>query len=120
MKLANQFGNKVRTLRLLNGWSQENMASHLKMSVSGYSKIERGESDFKISRIESIADLFKINPSELINSDDNSYFTNTINGGTNSVMRDNKETLHLNNFKEIEEIKKQLDFLQKELIKLKQ
>jgi hypothetical protein len=29
-------------------------------------------------------------------------------------------TLHLNNFKEIEEIKKQLDFLQKELIKLKQ
>lgn len=43
---------KIRFLRESKDWSQEAMAGKLNMSVSGYSKIERGETKIAIPKLK--------------------------------------------------------------------
>ena len=56
---------KIRFLRQLKGWSQEDMAGRLNMSPNGYGSIERGETDVNLSRLEQIALIFEVRLSEL-------------------------------------------------------
>lgn len=58
---------KIGFMRQLKGWSQEEMAEQLQMSASGYAKIERGETDIHISRLEQIASTFKVDLVDLLN-----------------------------------------------------
>lgn len=60
--------DKIRTLREIKNWSQEEMANRLAMSKSGYAKLERGESKLHINRLEQIAKIFNIDVMELINT----------------------------------------------------
>lgn len=62
---------KISFLRGLKGWSQEDMAEKMEMSLNGYAKIERGETDVQISRLKKIAGLFGIELTELFNFDGN-------------------------------------------------
>ena len=79
--LSKKLGNKIRMFRLVKEFTQENMAEALTMSVSGYSKIERGETDITLSRIEEIAHVFGVSSADLLTES-----TNVIhNIGTNSV-----------------------------------
>lgn len=57
---------KIRYLRKEHELSQKDMAEKLQMSVNGYSKIERGETDLNIQRLKQIADIFGVSPRELI------------------------------------------------------
>ena len=57
---------KIGFMRQLKGWSQEEMAENLQMSVSGYAKIERGETDVQISRLEQIAKSFNVDLMDLL------------------------------------------------------
>lgn len=52
------------------------MAEKLGMSVTGYAKLERGESQIRIERLIQIAQIFDVEPSELfnLNSDGVSLF----------------------------------------------
>ncbi len=85
---------KIRLIRQHKGWSQEQMATYLGMSLNGYSNIERGETDIGLARLEQIASLLGVGMSQLfeLNEDGNSnnfYFfgansTNSTNStGTN-------------------------------------
>lgn len=58
---------KIQFIRTLKGWSQEDMAEKLAMSVNGYAKIERGETDIPLSRLEQIAQVLGIELQELFN-----------------------------------------------------
>ncbi|MDO4433264.1 MAG: helix-turn-helix transcriptional regulator [Alysiella sp.] len=60
---------KIRTMRELNQFTQEEMAEKLAMSASGYAKIERGENSPNIERLQQIANIFKIDVSDLIKND---------------------------------------------------
>lgn len=62
--------NKIRALRELNNWSQEDMAEWLNMSKSSYSRLERDESKLDLVKLEKLARIFKIDIGELIASDD--------------------------------------------------
>lgn len=57
---------KIRFMRQLQGWSQEDMADKLEMSVSGYAHIERGETDVQVSKLEKIAKAFGVDLLELL------------------------------------------------------
>ena len=57
---------KIRFLRESKDWSQEDMAEKLNMSVSGYSKIERGETKVAISKLKKIAEILGIDVLELM------------------------------------------------------
>ena len=53
--------------------SQEEMAEKLNMSVNGYSKIERGETNSHIPKLEQIAKVFDVHLFELMANDRNVY-----------------------------------------------
>ena len=59
---------KIRLMRELNKWSQDDMAEKLAMSAGGYAKIERGEMQLNIPRLEQLAQIFKIDMWDLLKS----------------------------------------------------
>ena len=58
---------KIRLLREMHNWSQEEMAERIHMSKNGYAKIERGETKPNLDRLNQIAQVFGIDLIELIN-----------------------------------------------------
>mgnify|MGYP002755027348 CR=1 FL=1 len=67
-----KINDKVRLIRELRNWSQENMAQKLGMSTNGYAKLERGETRLNIPRLEQIAKLLQIDLNELLSIDERS------------------------------------------------
>ncbi|WP_439258053.1 helix-turn-helix domain-containing protein [Lonepinella sp. BR2271] len=63
-----KLNQKVRTIREMNHWTQEQMAEKLDMSVNGYAKIERGESKLSLEKLEQIANLFNMDALEFMNA----------------------------------------------------
>lgn len=57
---------KVRKIRELKNFSQENMAEQLQMSVNGYAKIERGEVGLQMDKLEKIADVLGMGVVDLL------------------------------------------------------
>lgn len=66
----NTIGKKIRLLRHQQGWSQEDVAKKLDISIPAFSKIETGITDVNLSRIEQIAALFGLSVVDLLTYDD--------------------------------------------------
>lgn len=60
-----EIGLKIRELRMRKGYSQENMADLLNMSVSNYSYIEQGKVDLKVKKLYEIAKVLETNVHEI-------------------------------------------------------
>jgi transcriptional regulator with XRE-family HTH domain len=58
-------GQKIRYMRNLRGWSQEEIADRLDISLSAYSKIEKNITDLNFSRLTQIAKVFGMSVLEL-------------------------------------------------------
>ena len=82
--------DKIRFMRQLKGWSQEEMAEKLEMSPNGYANIEREETDVRFSRLEQIADVFGTNLTDLMSFGERSilYYC----GDNNTIT--NQQTLN--------------------------
>ena len=64
------FNEKVRLFRELNQWSQEEMAERMNMSVAGYAKIERGETNISLHKLKQIASVLQIDLLDLVSTHD--------------------------------------------------
>ena len=111
-----QLNEKISFFRNLKGFSQEEMAEKMGMSLNGYAKIERGETDVQVSRLERICtvlgvnlqDLFAFNEQMIFNSSfDNSNQTNYIEAAK-GLINDLKTCQ-----KEVEYLKQQVTDLRK-------
>lgn len=79
---------RIRFFRNLKGWTQEEMAEKLGMSIVGYGNIERGDTDITLSKLNDIVRVFGIELQELLNSQGKII----INLGENSInVGDNNE-----------------------------
>jgi transcriptional regulator with XRE-family HTH domain len=65
----NTIGQKIRLLRRERGWSQEDVAKRLNISIPAFSKIETGITDVNLSRIAQLAALFKLSVVDLLAND---------------------------------------------------
>jgi transcriptional regulator with XRE-family HTH domain len=63
-------GKKIRLLRHQKGWSQEDVAKRLDISIPAFSKIETGITDINLSRLEQIATLFEMSVVQLLTLND--------------------------------------------------
>ena len=63
-------GKKIRLLRHQKGWSQEDVAKRLDISIPAFSKIETGITDINLSRLEQIAQLFEMSVVQLLTFND--------------------------------------------------
>jgi transcriptional regulator with XRE-family HTH domain len=70
----NNIGDNIKKFRELKSITREQLASDLKMSLSNYSKIERGEIDLTISRIYEIASVLEVDVSQILNFDATQIF----------------------------------------------
>jgi transcriptional regulator with XRE-family HTH domain len=63
-------GKKIRLLRHQRGWSQEDVAKRLDISIPAFSKIETGITDINLSRLEQISKLFEMSVVQLLTFND--------------------------------------------------
>ncbi|MEJ6980267.1 helix-turn-helix transcriptional regulator [Pedobacter sp. P351] len=63
-------GKKIRLLRHQKGWSQEDVAKRLDISIPAFSKIETGITDINLSRLEQISKLFDMTVVQLLTYND--------------------------------------------------
>jgi transcriptional regulator with XRE-family HTH domain len=61
-------GLKLLRVRQLAGLSQENVANDLNFSPSTYSKLESGKIDFTATRLQQLADYFKVFAPDFLDS----------------------------------------------------
>lgn len=87
--------HKIRMLRELQQWSQEDMAKRMNMSINGYAKIERGETKLHLDKLEQIAQIFNIDVIELMTAGDNGvvFFMNENSDYTNTNYYGSSEQL---------------------------
>ncbi|MDO4223785.1 MAG: helix-turn-helix transcriptional regulator [Acinetobacter sp.] len=120
--------DNIRQLREQQQWSQEEMAEKLGMSKNGYAKIERGESDVSLTRLEQIANILNIdiadivkseskNLSLLIGNNHGNYGYQVHQTGSNEIellqlKLEHKDELLAQKDKEIQALKKIIDLMQ--------
>ncbi|SEN50648.1 DNA-binding transcriptional regulator, XRE-family HTH domain [bacterium A37T11] len=63
-------GKKIRLLRHQKGWSQEDVARKLDISIPAFSKIETGITDVNLSRLDQISKLFNLSIVQLLSFND--------------------------------------------------
>ena len=63
-------GEKIKKLRELKNYTQQHMAEKLDLSLSGYGKIERNDTDISISKLEKIAEILGVDLAAILNLDD--------------------------------------------------
>lgn len=73
---------KIRLMREAKQWTQEEVAEKLAMSAGGYARIERGESQPSLARLNKIAGIFHVDLADLL-SDEGQFLLN-INGNDTS------------------------------------
>ena len=99
---------KIRKIRELKNFSQENMAEQLQMSVNGYAKIERGEVGLQMDKLERIAGVLGMNVVNLLTVDKSLIFLNAENSTNSANYYSSPEQYVF----EIEKLKQQNGYLQ--------
>lgn len=61
-----QVNEKIRMIREMNHWTQEDIAEKLHMSLTSYAKLERGESKLHLDKLEKIAEVFGVDLIDLL------------------------------------------------------
>lgn len=65
---------KISVFRTFKGFTQEQMAEKLNMSLSGYAKIERGETKLQTDRLEKIVAALGIELKDFVSFDEKMVF----------------------------------------------
>ncbi len=100
--------DKIRTMRELRHWSQEEMAARLSMSTNGYAKLERGETRLNIPKLEQIAGVLDVDLNDLMSvsersviclfnergANHNNYYANSSQELTAEINRLQQQLLH--------------------------
>lgn len=121
---------QIKLFRKLKGWSQEDMANKLEMSLNGYGGIERGDADISVTRLEQIAGVFGISLVELFGSNEKNVFnaletnngiqTNQYYGSANSDYENLQLKYELENQRMLnQQQNKEIDLLKEVIVLMK-
>lgn len=117
---------QLKIIRLLKGWSQEKMAEKLSYSKNGYAKIERGETELNLSKLERIAKLLEVNLQELVGVQEGNIFNLVENWTHGNNVRYNIVLSEIEYAHELEKTTlllqtrdKEIEHLQEEIAQLK-
>ena len=88
------------------------IAEKLGMSVTTYGDIERGDKDLKLSRLQDIANILEIKPSELLDLNDKAILNINLN---KKFKGGNNVSVYFSYDAEIEKLQLQLELKDKEI-----
>ncbi len=101
-------GERIRELRRIKGYTQDNMATDLEITAGAYAKIERGETDPSATRLLKIAEILEV--------DITRFFKET---STNNNAEDPTNPYGYASKQELDNLAQMIKQLTKELEKLK-
>lgn len=89
MTLTKDIGKKLRKVREVKGFTQENMATEMNISPRHYSRIENGQIDIKLSFLEYACNVLEIEPLQLFGFDERYFFKQCSNGVGKNITVNN-------------------------------
>ena len=84
----NQIVENIKKFRELKNLTRDEIASKLEMSLSGYSKLERGDVELTISKLYRLAEVLEVDVSQILNFDASQVFNLTNNSVANVIAKD--------------------------------
>jgi transcriptional regulator with XRE-family HTH domain len=104
---------KLKQIRELKNLTQEHIATQLGLSTRAYSKIESGETQLTISRLNEISKILDIDPMEVLGFDHQQIFNNCTQEGNIGINHINIPE------KLIEQYEKRIQQLESEVVFLR-
>lgn len=103
---------KIKQIRELKNLTQEYVATHLGISTRAYSKIEAGETQLTINRLNEISSVLDVNPMEVLGFDDKQIFNNCKQDGYIGINHINFPEKLIEQYNEtIKSLKEQIEIL---------
>lgn len=117
MSYIKKVASKVRQMRHFKGLSQEWVADQLGISPRQYQRIESGQHDLSLQRLEEICQVLEVKPPELLGMDEKYVIDNGSNSGSGQSLTNNDRTEQLlTQYQEqIKQLKEEVAFLRKRL-----
>jgi transcriptional regulator with XRE-family HTH domain len=87
--MIEQAETKIKQIRELKNFTQDYVAQKLGLSTRAYSKIETGETQLTINRLNEISSILEVQPMEVLGFDDKKIFNinnSTGNNGYNNIL----------------------------------
>lgn len=94
----NTLGKKIRSLRHQKGWSQQDVAKRLEISIPAFSKMETGVTDLNLSRLNQISRIFNLTVVQLLADSDAENvkdYTKEINEMKQRLQKREEEIINL-------------------------
>lgn len=104
----------IKKFRELKNIPREEFADQLEMSLSGYSKLERGEVELTVTKMYRIAELLEVSVSQILNFDASQIFNVSNNQIVNGVEVKEQTNNYQDEYKD-----KYIKLLEAELERLK-
>lgn len=103
---------KIKQLRELKNFTQEYMAQQLGLSTRAYSKIETGETQLTVNRLNEISHILGITPVEVLGFDDKQVFNNCKQEGNIGINHINLPEKLIQQYEEtIQSLKNQIEIM---------
>jgi len=105
---------KIREVRGLRGFSQQQMAEKLGVSQMAYSKVERGLTQLNWERLSVLAEILSVNIWDLVDDQKEIKSSDLDNNSTNNNVLLLKRLFHQHEY-EINSLKEEIKFLREQL-----
>lgn len=105
--------NKIKQIRELKNLSQEFIASKLGITTRAYSKIETGETQLSIKRLNEISSILEVPPLEILGFDEKQVFSHCKQEGNIGINH------NYHSEKLIEQYEKRINHLESEILFLR-
>ncbi len=117
--------DKIKFIRMFKGWSQEEFAEKLNMTLNGYAKIENGKVDIALSKLKKISEILGVQLSEMVGLNDRNIFNFIENHGNSYGVVHHQSTCtntseHLECNHKLEKAHLNIEKLEQEVCYLKQ
>lgn len=100
---------KIKQIRELKNFTQEYVAQQLGLSTRAYSKIETGETQLTINRLNEISAILEVQPMEVLGFDDKKVFNFYNSSDINNVKNMNMPEKLIQQYEEtIQALKEQI------------
>ncbi|MFZ4680198.1 MAG: helix-turn-helix domain-containing protein [Flavobacterium sp.] len=110
--MIQQAETKIKQIRELKNFTQEYMAQKLGLSTRAYSKIETGETQLTINRLNEISSILEVQPMEVLGFDDKKIFNFYNSSDINNVKNINMPEKLIQQYEEtIQSLKEQIQLL---------
>ncbi len=115
MKLS---GEKIKKVRELRGFTQEEMAQKLNISPQAYGKIERNETKLDLDRLKQIAAALEVDTEFITNFDEKQIFLNSQIGNKGKVNYHHNDNVSTVLEAQIKQQQEEIAFLRKQVEEL--